>query len=148
MPNKLFSDIQHSTATRKPQISFVIRARTGMTRSLYRKAVATHGGTMKMMCLVEGHYGVKHSLGSYGTVTLFAGGVGITHQLLYLKSLVTDLSEGIIATRKVVLIWFIQQFEHLEWALPWLKQVQAIEVRNEILQVMDFVSKLQSIDMV
>jgi predicted ferric reductase len=148
LPNKLFSDVQHSAALRKPQISFIIRARTGMTRSLYRKALTTPRGTMKITCFVEGPYGVKHSLGSYGTVMLFAGGVGITHQLPYVKSLVTASSKGIIATRRVLLIWSIQYIEHIEWALPWLKQVQAIDVHNEVLQVMVFVSRLQSIDMV
>ncbi|KAH7304398.1 ferric reductase like transmembrane component [Stachybotrys elegans] len=148
MPDRLFSDIQHSAAIRKPQLSFVIRARTGMTKSLYRKALATPGGITKIMCLVEGPYGVGNSLNSYGTVIFFAGGVGITHHLLYIRDLMVGIDEGTVAARKILLIWSIQHFEHFEWVMPWIKQLQALDEKNETLRIMIFVSRRHSLDMI
>ncbi|KEY75278.1 hypothetical protein S7711_08622 [Stachybotrys chartarum IBT 7711] len=148
MPDRLFSDIQNSPAIRKPQISFIIRARTGMTKSLYRKALATPGGIMNIVCLVEGPYGVRRSLNSYGTVIFFAGGVGITHQLLYIKGLIVGTFEGTVAARKILLIWSIQHFDHFQWVMPWIKQLQALDEEKDTLRIMIFVSRWHSLDIV
>ncbi|KAK1065736.1 hypothetical protein LTR33_011764 [Friedmanniomyces endolithicus] len=60
-------------------VSLVMRARTGMTRKLYDTAAASPTGTITTWGAIEGPYGGHESMASYGTVLLFAGGVGITH---------------------------------------------------------------------
>jgi predicted ferric reductase len=148
MSDRLFSDIQHSAAMRKPQLSFIIRAKRGMTKSLYRKALAAPQGKVKIRCLVEGPYGVGYCLSSYGTVIFFAGGAGITHQLLYIKDLMVGSEEGTVAVRKILLIWSVQHVEHLEWVLSWIKQLQAMDEHKGMLRIMIFVSRLHSVDMI
>lgn len=52
--------------------------------------------------------GKVDSLGSYGTVVLIAGGIGITHPVPFIKDLVEGYANGTIATRRVVLVWVVQ----------------------------------------
>ena len=141
---KLPMDRQDVLAMRKTTMSFVIRARTGFTDTLYTKAAAAADGKMVTRCFVEGPYGGMQSMHSYGTVMLFAGGIGVTHAVPYIRELVAAYHNGTAATRKVVLVWVIQSPEHLEWIRPWMTQILAMEKRREILRVMLFVSRPRS----
>jgi predicted ferric reductase len=125
-------------------MSFVIRARTGMTSTLYQRAAANPDGRLITRCLVEGPYGGEHSLDSYGTVMMFAGGVGITHAVPHVRHLVAGFANGTVAARKVVLVWIIQSPEHLEWIRPWMTQILGMDRRREILRIMLFVSRPRS----
>ncbi|KAK7435731.1 ferric reductase like transmembrane component [Colletotrichum acutatum] len=135
---------QDILAMRKTTMSFIIRARTGMTDTLYRKAAACPEGKMTTTCMVEGPYGGLHSMRSYGTVMLFAGGVGITHQVPHVRDLVAGYANGTVAARKVILIWTIQSPEHLEWIRPWMTEILAMEKRRDVLRIMLFVSRPRS----
>jgi predicted ferric reductase len=128
----------------KTSVSFVVRARTGFTNALYNKAVKNPDGRFTTTCFVEGPYGGLHSLASYGTVVLFAGGVGITHQVPHIRNLVAGYSNGTVAARKVVLIWAIQSPDHLEWIRPWMTDILALERRREVLRIMLFISQPRS----
>lgn len=128
----------------KTTMSFVIRARTGMTNALYQRAAEARDGRLTTTCLVEGPYGGEHPLHSYGTAVLFAGGVGITHQVPHVRDLVAGFANGTVATRKVILVWVIQSPEHLEWIRPWMTQILAMDRRREILRIMLFVSRPRS----
>ncbi|KAI8634805.1 ferric reductase like transmembrane component-domain-containing protein [Xylariaceae sp. FL1651] len=142
--DKLAMNRQDILAMRKTSMSFVIRARTGMTSTLYQRAAASPDGRLVTRCLVEGPYGGEKMLDSYGTVMLFAGGVGITHAVPHVRHLVAGFANGTVATRKVVLVWIIQSPEHLEWIRPWMTQILAMDRRREILRIMLFVSRPRS----
>ena len=142
--DKLATHRQDVAAGEKMRVSFIIRARTGFTNKLYQKAVAAPGGKMTTTCFVEGPYGAKHPFDSYGSVVLFAGGVGITHQVPYMKDLVAGFCEGTVATRKVLLVWTIQSPEHLEWIRPWMTEILGMERRRDVLRIMLFVSQPRS----
>lgn len=142
--DKLASTRQDMAAMQKTQISFIVRARTGFTNSLFQKVVAAPGGRMETACYVEGPYGAKHPLDSYGSVVLFAGGVGITHQVPYVRDLVAGFNAGTVATRKILLVWTIQSPEHLEWIRPWMTEILGMERRRDILRIMLFVSQPRS----
>jgi predicted ferric reductase len=144
MADKLASNHQERKAMQKSEIAFVIRGRTGFTDTLYQKAAAAPGGRLDVSCFVEGPYGVKHPLNSYGTVVLFAGGVGVTHQVPYVKDLVAGYNDGTVATRRVLLVWTIQSPEHLEWIRPWMTEILGMERRRECLRIMLFVSQPRS----
>jgi predicted ferric reductase len=146
MPNgeKLPMDRQDVLSMKKSSISFIIRARTGFTNTLYEKAAACRDGRMMTTALVEGPYGGLHQMGSYGTVMLFAGGVGITQAVPHVRDLVVGYSNGSVATRKIVLVWIIQSPEHLEWIRPWMTEVLAMEKRREVLRILLFVSRPRS----
>ncbi|KAI2630464.1 ferric reductase like transmembrane component-domain-containing protein [Xylaria nigripes] len=142
--DKLAMNRQDILAMRKTSMSFIIRARTGMTSKLYQRASASPDGRLITRCLIEGPYGGEHMLDSYGTALLFAGGVGITHAVPHLRHLVAGYDNGTVATRKVLLVWIIQSPEHLEWIRPWMTQILAMPRRREILRVMLFVSRPRS----
>jgi ferredoxin-NADP reductase len=78
---------------------------------------------------------------SYGTVVLFAGGVGITHQVPFVRHLVKGYAEGTVAARRVTLVWIIQSPEHLEWIRPWMTSILAMDRRREVLRIMLFITR-------
>lgn len=125
-------------------ISLVMCKRTGMTARLYNKAKASPTGVITMYGAVEGPYGGHESLDSYGTVVLFAGGVGITHQLSYVKHLIEGNEAGTVATRKIVLVWSVRTTETLEWIRPWMDEILAMPNRRQILKILLFVTKPRS----
>ncbi|KFY75809.1 hypothetical protein V499_04226 [Pseudogymnoascus sp. VKM F-103] len=137
-------DRQDVLAIRKTTMSFVIRARTGFTNTLLQKAEAAPEGKMFTRCFVEGPYGGAHLMRSYGTVVLFAGGIGITHQVPHVRDLVTGYANGTVAARRVLLVWIIQSPEHLEWIRPWMTEILAMDKRRDILRIMLFISRPRS----
>ncbi|KFY88839.1 hypothetical protein V500_06089 [Pseudogymnoascus sp. VKM F-4518 (FW-2643)] len=140
----LVGNRQDVLAIRKTTMSFVIRARTGFTNTLLQKAEAAPEGKMFTKCFVEGPYGGAHLMRSYGTVVLFAGGIGITHQVPHVRDLVTGYANGTVAARKVLLVWIIQSPEHLEWIRPWMTEILAMDKRRDILRIMLFISRPRS----
>ncbi|KAK6335638.1 hypothetical protein TWF696_002405 [Orbilia brochopaga] len=125
----------------KTTVELIVRRRTGATDKIFRKAAASTDGSVTVRALVEGPYGTYQSLSSYGTVILFAGGVGITHQLPNVLELVQGYIDGTIATRKVVLVWVLQNPEHLQWVKRQMTSILAMEKRREVLKVTLFVTK-------
>ncbi|KAI1465019.1 FAD-binding domain-containing protein [Daldinia caldariorum] len=142
--DKLAMNRQDVLAMHKTTMSFIIRGRSGMTNTLYQRAAAQPEGRLMTTCLVEGPYGGEHMMHSYGTVMLFAGGVGITHAVPHVRDLVAGFANGTVATRKVVLVWIIQSPEHLEWIRPWMTEILAMDRRREVLRIMLFVSRPRS----
>lgn len=129
----------------KQALSAVVRRRTGFTDSLYRKADkagAYDGVKLTLNAYVETGYGVHQSvLSSCGTVMLFAGGVGITHQMPYVRHLVEGYAAGTVAARKVVLVWVTQSPEHLEWIRPWMTQILSMDRRREVLMIKLYITR-------
>jgi len=125
-------------------LSLIIRRRTGFTNTLYKKAYDSPERIFTTRALVEGPYGKVDTLGSYGTVVLIAGGVGITHPVPYLRELVNGYAQGTVATRRITLVWAIQSPEHLEWIRPWMTDILAMEKRREVLKVLLFVTRPKS----
>ncbi len=99
---------QDVLATNKTEMSLIIRQRTGFTSQLHRRAARAVSGKIVIRAFAEGPYGGLHQLQSYGTVMMFAGGVGITHQIPYVRELLAGFSNSTVAARKVVLIWVVQ----------------------------------------
>lgn len=141
---KLPMDRHDVLSMKKTTLSFVVRGRTGFTGALYSRAAANPDGKLVTKCLVEGPYRGSHRLQSYGTVMLFAGGVGVTQAVPHVRDLVAGYSNGTVATRKVVMVWVIQSPEHLEWIRPWMTEILAMEKRREVLRIMLFVSRPRS----
>lgn len=122
-------------------VSFVCRARTGMTRKLFDKASASPTGVITMRGGIEGPYGGHESMSSYGTVLLFGGGVGVTYCMSFLKQLLSEYAEGTCSTRKILFVWSVPNTEALEWVRPWMDQVLRMEGRKDILRIQLFVTK-------
>jgi predicted ferric reductase len=141
---KLAMNRQDVLGMRKTSMSYIIRGRTGITNKLYQKAAAQPEGRLWTTCWAEGPYGGLHMMHSYGTAMLFAGGVGITHQVPHVRDLVAGFANGTVATRKIVLVWIIQSPEHLEWIRPWMTEILSMDKRRDCLRIMLFVSRPRS----
>ncbi|KAJ9668232.1 hypothetical protein H2201_001662 [Coniosporium apollinis] len=128
---------------KKSSMSMIIRRRTGFTDKLYQKADLNSSGKFTTSALIEGPYG-HQSLSSYGTVILFAAGVGITHQVPHLRHLVAGFDNGTVAARRVTLIWMIQSREHLEWTSSWMNSILCMPRRREVLKILIFVTRPRS----
>ena len=145
----------------RASMSAIIRKRDGFTHLMFKKAEQSSGRFVSN-ALVEGPYGGQHSLHSYGTVLLFAGGVGITHQLPYVRDLIVGFANGTVSARRILLVWIIQSPEHLEWIRPWSRSyfltdtyygviltiivttILALDRRRDILRIQLFVTRPRS----
>lgn len=125
-------------------MSLIIRRRSGFTEKLFQRAERSASGITTISAYVEGPYGGHTVLHSYGTVMIFAGGVGITHQVPFVRDLVAGYASGTVAARKVILIWVIQSPEHLEWIRPWMTTILAMDKRRDILRIQLFVTRPRS----
>ncbi|KAF1954814.1 hypothetical protein CC80DRAFT_517393 [Byssothecium circinans] len=124
------------------QISLICRARTGFTRKMYEKACSKAPYTFfDTFGFIEGPYGGHHSLDSFGTAVLFAGGVGITHQVMYVKHLVNGYYTGTTATQRIVLCWTVPDAQSLEWVRPWMDQILRMPGRKQCLRIKLFISR-------
>ncbi|OGM47333.1 ferric-chelate reductase [Aspergillus bombycis] len=115
-------------------MSFLIKRRDGFTNKLLQKVNTSIEGKFTASALVEGPFGGLHSLSSYGTILLIAGGIGITHPMSYLHEIMNGFSQKSTAVRKVSLIWVIRSIDHLEWIQPWMTSLlnhSALQVSNE-----------------
>lgn len=122
-------------------VSFVIQAQTGLTRRLYNKAKLVTPRTWTVKAALEGPYAGHHSLDSYGHCVLFAGASGITHQISFIRHLVSGSHAGTVAARKVVLIWVVRDSEHLEWVRPWMDTILRLPGRRDILTIKLFITR-------
>jgi len=129
------------SSPQKETISLLVRRRTGMTDKLFQRAVNAVDSRITLRAFAEGPYGNIHTMDSYGTVMLFAGGVGITHHVPFVRHLVDGFANGTVAARRVTLVWIIQSPEHLEWIRPWMTSILAMDRRREVLRIMLFVTR-------
>ncbi|KAL4791842.1 ferric reductase NAD binding domain-containing protein [Aspergillus venezuelensis] len=127
--------------TQQTTISLLIRRRTGFTDKLFQRAVSSVDCRTTLTAFAEGPYGSIHSMDSYGSVMLFAGGVGITHLVPFTRHLVQGYADGTVAARRVTLVWIIQSPEHLEWIRPWMTSILAMNRRREVLRIMLFITR-------
>lgn len=125
-------------------VSFVVRARTGFTRALYDRAARNKSRIFSAMGFIEGPYGHHAPLNSYGTVLLFAGGVGITHQVSFVHHLVSGYCNGTVSCRRILLVWSVANTECLEWVRPWMDEILRIPGRRECLRIKLFITKPRS----
>ena len=138
------SSMVDMTSRQTTTMSLIIAKRTGMTAKLFEKARASATGTLTTYGLVEGPYGGLDSLYSYGTVVLFAAGVGITHQIGHVRDLLEGHAAGTVATQKIVLVWSVKNTETLEWVRPWMDHILQMGNRKQVLKVLLFVTKPRS----
>lgn len=100
-------------------VSFLIKGHTGFTSKLVQKAINSEERGFRTTAFAEGPFGMfsypigltddvlggLHSLSSYGTVLLIAGGIGITHPMSYMHQFMEGFIAQTIAVRRVNLVW-------------------------------------------
>ena len=122
-------------------LSLVVAARSGLTRQIYSAAVAQPHGILRTAGLIEGPYAGHDSLGSYGTVIMFAGGPGITHHLIQTRHLLASAAANTVATRKIVLVWTVRDTEAFAWVREWMNQIMAMPGRRDVLKILLYVTR-------
>jgi predicted ferric reductase len=128
----------------KTTFTLLVRRRAGLTDTLFKRASLSPNATLSLTALCEGPYGLQHTLTSYGTLLLFAGGIGITHQLPYIAHLLHTHNTNSSALRRLTLVWTIQSPEHLEWIRPQMAEVLAMPGRREVVRILLFVTRPRS----
>ncbi|EXJ92556.1 hypothetical protein A1O3_01108 [Capronia epimyces CBS 606.96] len=121
-------------------VSLIVKKQAGLTEKLWHHAHKTETST-SLNALIEGPYGNERSLSSYGTVILFASGVGITHQLGYVRELVQGYSQGTVATRRITLVWVIPSTACLDWISSWMHEILSMEGRREVLKILLYITQ-------
>jgi len=129
---------QYTPASPQHTISLLLRRRAGFTSHLHHRTLKSR---LSVPAFLEGPYGHPPSLSSYGTILLFAGGIGITAHLTLLRHLVANHAPSTSAVRRVTLIWIIRSPEHLEWIRPWLMEIMAMPKRSDLLRIQVFVTQ-------
>lgn len=135
------ADFKTAAKGQRTAVSCIVAKRTGMTAALYQKASKAPTGIINMRAFIEGPYGGLENMRSYGTVVLFAGGVGITHQLSHVRDLVNGFADGTCSTRKVVLVWSVRSAAQLEWIRPWMDELSSMPKRGCELIVLRYVTR-------
>ncbi|KAJ5887788.1 Riboflavin synthase-like beta-barrel [Penicillium taxi] len=109
--------------SQKTTMSVLIKGQDGFTKKLLRKVEESPEGRIKVLALAEGPFGGIHSLASYGSLLLIAGGIGITHPISYLHEVVSNFASRKTAIRKVHLVWMIRSLDHLTWVQTWMIEI-------------------------
>jgi NAD(P)H-flavin reductase len=86
-------------------VIFIVQKKGGFTKNLFLYANSYPSDDSKMMAWVEGPYGKELNLESYGTVLLFATGIGIAGQLPYVAQLLEGYHNCEVKTRRIALFW-------------------------------------------
>ena len=81
-------------------IYLLLKPRSGFTQRLLQ-----HAGPKRLLTWVDGPYGRTHNVGDYGTVLMFATGIGIAAQVPYIKQLLKGFQEFRVRTKAILLIW-------------------------------------------
>lgn len=87
---------------------FIIQKQRGFTERLFSHRGSEMDRAPGLSALIEGPYGRELDLGSYGTVLLFATGIGIAGQLPYVARLLEGYHDCDVKTRRIALFWQVE----------------------------------------
>jgi predicted ferric reductase len=93
-------------------VSLLIKPRRGFTGTL------TSLTDKSLLAFIDGPYGVDHDFGNYGTVLMFATGIGIAGQLPFIKEIVSGYNNCVVRTHRIILVWRLDKECRLSQLLP------------------------------
>jgi predicted ferric reductase len=89
-------------------VVFLVQKQRGFSRNLFLHTGNSFDDSSTMRAIIEGPYGNELRLDSYGTVILFATGIGIAGQLPYIAQLLKGYRECKVKTRKIEVFWEVE----------------------------------------
>ncbi len=106
------------------KISLLVKSRSGFTAELDRHANTKltrkeeemklpRPANKKLLAFIDGPYGVQHDFGEYGTVIMFATGIGIAGHIPYIKDLIRGYNSSMVKTHRIRLVWELKK--KCEW---------------------------------
>ena len=87
---------------------FIVQKQRGFTKNLFLHANSNRSQNYEIRALVKGPYGKELDLKSYGTVLLFATGIGIAGMLPYVTQLLEGYHNCEVKTRRIALFWELE----------------------------------------
>lgn len=81
-------------------IYLLVKPKSGFTQKLLR-----HSGSEALRVWIDGPYGRTSDIGDYGSVIMFATGIGIAAQVPYIKQLLRGFQEYRVRTKSILLVW-------------------------------------------
>ena len=90
----------HDTEGQGSNIYLLIKPKSGFTQNLVR-----HAGSLALRCWVDGPYGKSVQMEEYGSVLMFASGIGMAAQVPYIKGVLKDFRNAETRTKNILLIW-------------------------------------------
>ncbi|KAF2182632.1 hypothetical protein K469DRAFT_669639 [Zopfia rhizophila CBS 207.26] len=108
-------------------VSLLVEKRHGFTANLLPGGSQSEYSTMK--AIVEGPFGGELRLESYGTVILFATGIGIAAQLPYIRHLLEGHQHREVTAQRIVLFWEIESEVHRYWVGDIMDDLLSMDVR-------------------
>jgi predicted ferric reductase len=108
-------------------ITLIVRARSGFTKKLLDRIESGCEG----WAWIDGPYGPSRDsifgyspeVGDYGHILMVATGIGIVAQLPYIKELVDGQRQGQVRTRRISLVWRLEQEGDYELARDSLQSL-------------------------
>lgn len=115
-PAVTVSPIDSAPTIRKPTLTFILRAQSGITRTLSRNLIHSHRQLLALN--IEGPYGHSPNLTNANTIVLIGGGIGITLLTAHIQAFVTsrrhsvvEASTSIFKPQRLVLAWNHREVE-------------------------------------
>lgn len=95
-------------------ITILIDVRAGFTRKLKMLANSESTNSQRFNAYIDGPYGLPIRAEEFGTVILYATGIGIGAQLATVKHLLESREAGTAKTQRVTLLWEVEE-EFIEY---------------------------------
>ncbi|KAM0147863.1 hypothetical protein ACHAQE_010092 [Botrytis cinerea] len=115
-------------------ISLLVKTRRGFTTQLSGLA------KRPLTAFIDGPYGIEHELGEFGTVIMFATGIGIAAHMPYIKDLVSGYNSCEVRTHRILLVWQLEMESHQQWVKDWMDEVIEMDT-GRILEIELYVLK-------
>ncbi|KAL0246982.1 hypothetical protein I308_104014 [Cryptococcus tetragattii IND107] len=111
------------------EVIILARVYQGYTKQLTDSLSANKDKLIR--CYLDGPYGSPHSLGSYDTITLVAGGTGIAPWTAHLAGLLA--SQKTTRTSYIHIVWLIREATSVCWIAPFIEQTtEKLRNRSDI----------------
>ncbi|KAM5349489.1 hypothetical protein ACJ41O_005994 [Fusarium nematophilum] len=101
----------------------IIQKKRGFTDRVFSHRVSEFDKGADLAAVIEGPYGKELHLDSYGTVLLFATGIGIAGQLSYVAQLLDGYQNYEVKTRRVALFWQVDSEIQTAWVADRMQQL-------------------------
>ncbi len=102
-------------------LDIFVEPREGLTRALLRYSESSREGGTSYLASFSGPHGTSVPAGTYETVLMMADGFGIVSHLPYLKQLIHGYNACKIRTRRIHLVWQLENKGTKTIRLPFLK---------------------------
>lgn len=113
---------------------FIIEKYTGFTKFLVECSSRDRRAHEHLTALIEGPYGKELELDLYGTVLLFATGIGIAGQLSYVSQLLQDYRSCETKTKRIALFWQVRPEVHLAYVADRMQELLSQD-KDRVLEI-------------